>query len=249
MPRDHLPQMPGGGLHVPAGPETLARLDAAADALTVRALMERCPVLAGRALRARAEAALARRVADWRAPRIERDAGPSKAVARGVLEVADVGVMVWSDRARAMVPSTDRVVRRAVSRTLRDLPAGERNTAEIYACLVEQRGAMRCLDPSAVTGGAGDGLAALRRALRGMCLAEAEAAIGAGVALKARRGRPDLPPRRAVKVRVLVDAVCLGGRTIADVLGQHGWARNKAACGALKAALSEALQRMARHIG
>ena len=249
MPRDHLPKGPDAGLHVPCGESTLARLDADASGLTTRALVENCPALARRALQARGEAMLVRQVANWRVPAIDRDAGPSRAVARGDLEAADVGVMVWSERDQAMVPQTDRVVRRASSRTLQALPPGERNTAEIYAALVEQRGAMRCPDLVTPSGGGGDGMAPLRRALRGLNLADAEAAIGDGLALKARRGRADLPARRAVRVRYLVNAVCLEGVTISDVLGRHGWARNKAACGALKMALSDALQRMALHIG
>ena len=250
MLRDHLPKGPDTALHVPCGESTLARLDAAARALTTRALLEKCPALAQRAVRARAEAALARQVTNWRAPVIDRDAGPSRSVARGALEAADVGVMVWSERDRAMVPETDKVVRRSPSRTLRALPPGERNTAEIYAALVEQRGAMRCLDLAAPSGGGGDGMAPLRRALRGVNLSKAEAAIGDGLALKARRrSRLDMPLRRAIPVRNLVDAVCLDGRTISDVLGRHGWARDKVVCKTLKASLSDALQRMARHIG
>ena len=250
MPRDHLPSGQDCGLHVPTGEATLARLDAAAAALTTRAIDERCPDLARRALRARHEAALARRVAHWRPPVIDRDAGPSRAVGRGDLEIADVGVMVWSERDQAMAPTTDRVVRRAVSRTLRALSPEDRNTAEIYAALVEQRGAMRCLDLVSAAGGDGDGMGPLRRALRGIRLTKAEAAIGDGLALRARRQpRSDLPLRRAIPVRVLVDTVCLEGKTISDVLGRHGWARAKNACRTLNGALSDALQRMAVHLG
>lgn len=250
MRRDRLPKGLPAGLHVPGGAVTLARLEADASALTARALDEGSPVLARRAIAARREAELARLVANWQVPSVARDAGPSRAAGRGGLEAADVAVMAWSEREQAMVPQVDRVVRRAASRTLRGLPPGERNTAEIYAGLAEQRGAMRCPDLVSAAGGGGDGMADLRRALRGINLSLAEAAIGDGLALKAqRRSRTDLPMRRAVRVRALVDAVCLDGRTISDVLGRHGWARNKAACKALRAALSAALQRMARFIG
>jgi len=165
------------------------------------------------------------------------------------LVAEDVGVMAWSERDGAPMPATERVVRREASRTLRGLAPDDRNTAEIYAGLVERRGAVRCVDLLSA-GGCGDGMAQLRRAMSMVNLSKAEAAIGDGLAIRAMRwARPDQPVRRAIPVRGLVDAICLDGKSISDVLGRHGWARNKAAVGRMADALSDALKRMARFIG
>lgn len=70
-------------------------------------------------------------------------------------------------------------------------------------------------------------------------------AIGDGVALVVRRIRPSLRAGRvAVGVRRLVDAVCLDGAVLSDVLRVHGWAKSTAHLDALRAALCDALDRM-----
>lgn len=71
--------------------------------------------------------------------------------------------------------------------------------------------------------------------------------IGAGVAMNVRRIRPSArgsASARAITDQALVDAVCLKGRGLADVLMFHGWSVKGTHRDALSAALSAALDRM-----
>lgn len=71
--------------------------------------------------------------------------------------------------------------------------------------------------------------------------------IGTGVAKSLRRMRPSrrgTAAARAITDRELVDAFCLRGIGLADVLIQHGWSVKGEHRHALTAALSAALDRM-----
>lgn len=68
--------------------------------------------------------------------------------------------------------------------------------------------------------------------------------IGDGLAKEVRRIRPGGLKRRAIRVRVLVDMVCLGGQTLEGVLKAHGWAVDQKSRNALRLSLCAALDRM-----
>jgi hypothetical protein len=70
-----------------------------------------------------------------------------------------------------------------------------------------------------------------------------QARIGNGLAKELRRFRPS-DKRRAIFVRALVDQVCLGDKTLGQVLEAHGWGSNQKSREAIAAALSGALDRM-----
>ncbi|MCA1337368.1 hypothetical protein [Pseudooceanicola marinus] len=68
--------------------------------------------------------------------------------------------------------------------------------------------------------------------------------IGDGLAKEVRRIRPGGLKRRAIRVRVLVDMVCIGGQTLEGVLKAHGWAVDQKSRNALRLSLCAALDRM-----
>ena len=68
--------------------------------------------------------------------------------------------------------------------------------------------------------------------------------IGEGLAKEVRRIRPGGAKRHAIRVRALVDLVCIGGCTFSEVLERHGWAKDRIAINGVRAALCAALDRM-----
>ncbi|MFN3315075.1 MAG: hypothetical protein ACK46Q_16680, partial [Hyphomonas sp.] len=71
--------------------------------------------------------------------------------------------------------------------------------------------------------------------------------IGSGVAMSVRRVRPSARGARAARPitdLALVDAVCLKGRGLADILIFHGWSVKGSHRDALSEALCGALNRM-----
>lgn len=69
--------------------------------------------------------------------------------------------------------------------------------------------------------------------------------VGAGSALVVRRIRPSARgSRRSIPDRALVDMVCLGNRSLSEVLRVHGWAVKGETRNALREALGGALDRM-----
>ncbi|WP_320178111.1 hypothetical protein [Roseovarius pacificus] len=71
------------------------------------------------------------------------------------------------------------------------------------------------------------------------------ARIGDGVAMRLRKQRPSARGSRvSIPDRRLVDAVCIEGRTLSEVLSAAGWAVTGKARAALRAALCDALERM-----
>ena len=76
--------------------------------------------------------------------------------------------------------------------------------------------------------------------------------IGTGAAMVVRRIRPSVrggADRRTIPDRALVDMVCLGERSLSQVLIAHGWAKSSANIQALAQALSAALDRMIGYQG
>lgn len=123
---------------------------------------------------------------------------------------------------------------------------GQMAVAEDYAALAERcaSAGMTCgtLEPG--RGGAGAGcreeaiLSDLRR------LAVYHRRIGDGLAREVRRFRPGGAARRPIRVRALVDMVCLGGASLDAVLRAHGWAPDGRIRAALRRSLCAALDRM-----
>jgi hypothetical protein len=118
-----------------------------------------------------------------------------------------------------------------------------------YAALVERleasgmRGSSGEVLAGRSGGGGGDWIEAVirdRRSLRAI-----ERRIGDGWAIAPRRIAPHADrPRLAIRVRAVVDMVCLGGKTIEGVLAHHGWSRSPANKDQVRAALAAALDRM-----
>lgn len=123
---------------------------------------------------------------------------------------------------------------------------GQEDVAADYAALTErcEAAGMKCASLEAGRAGSGGGcreeaiLADLQR------LAVYHRRIGDGLAREVRRFRPGGRVRRPIRVRVLVDMVCLGGCSLDAVLRAHGWASDAAVRGALRRSLCAALDRM-----
>lgn len=122
-----------------------------------------------------------------------------------------------------------------------------------YQALVEWRDGspMKCAALEAGrAGGGGSGLFIDSYIEQGRWLAELRRRIGAGQAMAVRRIRPSACGSRAsIMDRALVDAVCLGGATLSDVLRSHGWVKSTAHLDALRVALAQALDRMQGYRG
>lgn len=117
-----------------------------------------------------------------------------------------------------------------------------------YQALVEWRDGspMKCAALEAGrAGGGGSGLFIDSYIEQGRWLAELRRRIGAGQAMAVRRIRPSARGSRAsIMDRALVDAVCLGGATLSDVLRSYGWAVDGKHRECLLKALVAALDRM-----
>lgn len=119
--------------------------------------------------------------------------------------------------------------------------------AEDYAALVEWRegSALRCASlEGGRSGGGGAGLFIDTYIDQGRWLDELRNRIGDGVAMSVRRHMDRGNARRAIKVRVAVDLLCLNGVAIKAVLRRFGWVGNMRECGDLRAAICGALDRM-----
>lgn len=127
---------------------------------------------------------------------------------------------------------------------------GQVGAGRDYAALVERVAAIgaKCASLDGA-GGGGDGTGWIEAVIRDTRqLDTLRLRIGDGVALQVRRVRPsarDGPGRRNIPTRVIVDLVCIGGLTVAEVLDRHGWhpktAKNRVA---VVWALRQALDRM-----
>lgn len=159
---------------------------------------------------------------------------------------------------RSSVRQMDVFDRMALAATRARRPApltpGQIAVARRYRDLVERHdaGGIRCSDLDRATGpGAGsDFMDAYLAAVRE--IESIRRRIGGGASLAIRRIRPSTrggPARRAILDRALVDMVCLGDRTLSEVLRGHGWQVDGRHRAALTEALSGALDRMIGYRG
>lgn len=150
----------------------------------------------------------------------------------------------WS-KALSLLPEAEQARLRYVP----PFSSGQVAMARRYRALVESHsaGGMKCstLDGS----GGGDGAGFMDAYLaEGDELLRLWRAIGPGVAMPLRRVRPSARGSRiSIKDRALVDAVCLAGRSISEVLRAHGWADKGEYRAAARVALAAALDRMQGH--
>lgn len=115
-----------------------------------------------------------------------------------------------------------------------------------YGALSEKHSAAgaRCSSLEATHRGSGGGSYIDALVAEGRRLDRMRVAIGDGWAMEPRRAAPHGDVRRAIRVRKLVDLVCIGGATITDVLVRHGWQPNGRVREELRLALCAALDRM-----
>ncbi|SHL80287.1 hypothetical protein SAMN05444389_101427 [Paracoccus solventivorans] len=134
------------------------------------------------------------------------------------------------------------------------LTPGQIAVARRYRDLVERHdaGGIRCSDLDRATGD-GTGRDFMDAYLaEGREIEAIRRRIGGGASLAVRRIRPSTrggPARRAILDRALVDMVCLGDRTLSEVLRGHGWQVDGRHRAALTEALSGALDRMIGYRG
>lgn len=204
----------------------------------------------------------ARAAPAWRVPRGRArvtlpvtggDTGPD-GLARGPVEVVQVTTRAYDPRTGVVceVLQPQPVVRRRRGLGLQVLDEQGRRIAERYAALVEMASSPGGPGDGVRGGGLSDGGATTRCRVAGKVRA-ARAAVGAGVwrpgrgmagAHQADRGQ-GVP----VAVLALVDAVCLGGRSVPEVLRAQGWADRRAWREELARLLREAVDRMGDVIG
>lgn len=131
--------------------------------------------------------------------------------------------------------------------------AGQVAAARRYRDLVERHeaGGVRCSSLEARSGGSGNGGdVADARLAEAREIEAMQRRVGAGAALVVRRVRPSArggAARGIITDRALVDQVCLGGRTLSEVLRSHGWSCKGQHREALRTALAGALDRMQRY--
>jgi hypothetical protein len=119
-----------------------------------------------------------------------------------------------------------------------------------YAALAERCAAegLRC---SSVEGGRGGAPGGQRDWIDGViqrsdALTRMQVAIGNGVALSPRGAQAHADRgRKVIRVRDVVDGVCIEGRTLSEVLDRYGWAAKTTSIGTLRVVLIAALDRMA----
>ncbi|MBK4216122.1 hypothetical protein JJJ17_09310 [Paracoccus caeni] len=128
---------------------------------------------------------------------------------------------------------------------------GQVNIARLYRDLVERHdaGGMKLASLEGRTGGSGSAGRDFMDAYvaEGRAIQRLREAIGGGVALEVRRVRRSARGgecARLIHDRVLVDAICLHGKSFRDVLDEHGWSDAGPNIKALIPALSAALDRM-----
>lgn len=134
------------------------------------------------------------------------------------------------------------------------LTPGQIAMARRYRALVERHdaGGIKCSALDGRTGG-GAGRDFMDAFLaEGRELDAIRRRIGTGASMAVRRVRPlarGEAGRATIMDRTLVDMVCLGDRSLSDVLRAHGWAAKGPARDALREALSRALDRMIGYRG
>lgn len=129
------------------------------------------------------------------------------------------------------------------------LSPGQVQMGRTYRDLVEDHDGkgMKCASLEGARGGGGSGSFIDTFVAQGIAIERIRARIGRGVAMQVRRIRPSArggAARGIILDRVLVDLVCLGDRTLTDVLAGHGWDKQTKHIAALRVALMDALDRM-----
>ncbi|AZV00332.1 hypothetical protein [Paracoccus sulfuroxidans] len=149
----------------------------------------------------------------------------------------------------------DDLARRAAKR--KDAPPftpGQVAVGRLYRDLVERHdaGGMRCASLEAGRGGSPSGGGEFIDAFieEGRVIELLRRRIGHGVAMPVRRVRPSArggDGARMIHDRVLVDDICLHGRSFQSVLERHGWTKTGRNVVALQCALAACLDRMQFH--
>lgn len=127
---------------------------------------------------------------------------------------------------------------------------GQVQVARLYRDLVERHdaGGMRCSSFEAGRGGSSSGGEFIDAFIEeGRVIDLLRSRIGTGVAMAVRRVRPSARGEGGARIihdRVLVDEICLHGRSFRDVLERHGWACDGRRVQALVAILAAVLTRM-----
>lgn len=125
---------------------------------------------------------------------------------------------------------------------------GQVEAGRAYAALHERCASegLRCSSPEARQGGGGSDLDWIEGVIaRSRRLARLQAAIGDSVALSPRGAQAHADRgRRVVRVRDLVDGVCIEGRTLSQLLRAAGWQDNGRTLKLVREALCAALDRM-----
>lgn len=115
-----------------------------------------------------------------------------------------------------------------------------------YASLVERVAAagVKCASIEGVGGGGGgEGVqAAVFRDIERLRMLRRR--VGHGPVKEIRRVRPGGAARRVIRALDLVEAVCVEGLSLKDVLRRHGWAVDRKCIDGLRTALCSALDRM-----
>ncbi|MDI3335878.1 hypothetical protein QKW60_05635 [Defluviimonas aestuarii] len=126
---------------------------------------------------------------------------------------------------------------------------GQEQVGRDYRDLTERHeaGGMKCASLETIGKGGGQGEFIDAFIAEGMRLAWMVNRIGVGAAMEVRRVRPSKRGVRARGVilnRTLVDMVCLGDRSLSDVLKAHGWAAKGDTREALRKTLASILDCM-----
>lgn len=130
---------------------------------------------------------------------------------------------------------------------------GQMEVGRQYAALVERVSASGISLSSVERGAGGRGGGVVEAAVMDDIrrLRVLRARVGRGVAKQVLRKRPAdgaARVRRSILARVLVDMVCLGDKTLGEVLWSHGWRSDDTkALAALREELGNALDRMRGH--
>jgi hypothetical protein len=124
------------------------------------------------------------------------------------------------------------------------MPVHQVEAGRAYAALAERVASegLRCSSPEARGNGGGQHVDWIEGVIaRSARLARIQAAIGDGYIAGSTTGRGK---RRAIAVRTVVDAVCIEGRTLGQVLTAHGWSPKGETRALVRQALADALDRM-----
>lgn len=115
-----------------------------------------------------------------------------------------------------------------------------------YGALSEKHSAAgaRCSSLEAAHRGSSGGSYIDALVAEGQRLQRMRAAIGDAWAMEPRRTAPNGDQRRAIRVRALVDLVCIEGKTLSQVLDRFGWSRKTTHIDELRQHLRAALDRL-----